>query len=370
MVYDFIYGSRVVPIFRAIGRSITLLQSVPGVESRIRRLVDGERAQPNGGLFELLVAAAYCREGAGVRFLTESPGNRKTHDFDVSVGGREWAVECKRMETGEYTDRERQSARQLWLPTARDLQRRGLSVLAQVHFRSELCEVPSEYLAYQAGQWLQSGVLKRHEWDDQYGAGVIGTLDLRPLTRLLRTDDVAIHSSRMMELLTGRYKRNANVIQLLNVKMADNPLYVEGCQQAIVLDWESTSDTAIDRKARDVVKRLADATKQLPNDRPGLIHIGLEAVDGDEVEARRYEKIFQTVRNFDSKGKRLEYIYVHWFAPESPPTGPAAFDETYFWSGRQPDQLRPLRDGMLVLPPETETRDGLHWDAKLPSVRR
>lgn len=361
-VYDFMFGSRVLPLLRAIGRSLELLKGVEGVGQRVQRMVGPERRQPNGGLFELLVAAAYRREGADVRFLPEQPGVKKTHDMDVRVRGREWAVECKRLEIGEYTEKERARAREIWLPTAHELQQRGLNVLAKVQFMSELDAVSPEYLALHAVQWMSGGLLQSHRWRDCHGRGTIGLLDMSPLKALLKTDDVALHSSRMMELLTGRYKRNAKVIQVLRATMADNPLHVEECDQAIVLDWESHSPGAIDGKARDVLKRLADGSRQLPDDRPGVVHIGFEAVDGDDVEKLRYQKIINTVSNFDAQGKPLEYVYVSWFAPESPPDSSEAFDETCHYAGRRPGQLRPLQNEMLVLPSSATTRRGVHWD--------
>ncbi len=81
------FGSRVVPILTAIGRSLNLLQSVSGVDERVRRIVGPERSQPNGGLFELLVAAAYRRAGATVAFRPERPGTAKTYDMDVCLSG-------------------------------------------------------------------------------------------------------------------------------------------------------------------------------------------------------------------------------------------------------------------------------------------
>lgn len=365
-VYDFMFGSRVTPILRAVGRNLELLKNVEGITQRVQRMVGSERRQPNGGLFELLVAAAYRREGAEVRFLPEQHGVKKTHDMDVRVRGREWAVECKRMELGEYTEKERVRARELWLPTAHEFQRRGLNVLAQVRFTSELDVLSPEYLGHHAVQWMSGGYHRPHRWQDLHGSGTIGTLDMAPLTTLLKTDEVALHSSRMMELLTGRYKRNAKVIQVLHAGMGDNPLFVTDCRQAIVLDWESHSPAAIDGKARDVLKRLADGTRQLPDNRLGVVHIGLEAVDGDDVEARRFEKALRTITSFDSEGKPLEYVYINWFAPESPANKSEAFDETCHWSGRRPGLHRPLRDGMLVLASDVGTRDGVHWDGMTP----
>jgi hypothetical protein len=51
--YEPMFGSRVVPVFAAIGRNLELLGSVNGLTKRAKRLVGHERRQPNGGIFEL-----------------------------------------------------------------------------------------------------------------------------------------------------------------------------------------------------------------------------------------------------------------------------------------------------------------------------
>jgi hypothetical protein len=53
--------------------------------------------------------------------LNERPGLAKTLDMEVLLAGTQWAVECKRMEGGEYSEKERSEARALWLPVARAL---------------------------------------------------------------------------------------------------------------------------------------------------------------------------------------------------------------------------------------------------------
>ena len=88
--YEPMYGSRVVPVLASVGRNLDLLRDVDGLEERVRRLVRGERRQPNGGLFELLVGAAYRRAGGKVAFLPEKPGKAKTHDMNVTLAAGPW----------------------------------------------------------------------------------------------------------------------------------------------------------------------------------------------------------------------------------------------------------------------------------------
>lgn len=360
-IYDFIYGSRVVPVITAIGRDLELLKGVGGIASRVSRMVGPEKGQPNACLFELLVAAAYRRAGAEVVFLEERPGVAKTHDMDVLLDGTTWAVECKRLEGGEYTEIERTRARELWHPIAQAFHNRGLNVLCTTNFLVELDTVPDEYLARKARDWLDAGGLQPHLWSDSISVGRLEQLNLGPLQAVLATDRVAMNSSRMHELLTGRYKQNAHIISSLLVKPADIPGYVDSCDAGCVFDWESRSDVAIDKKARDIFKRLADGCAQLPSGSPGIVHIGFEAVDGLDVEEVRHGKVVRSVSQFDSGDKALEYVYIHWLAPESPPNTMMAFDETCHWQAVCPTRPRPLESGLLMLPADTESRDGVHW---------
>jgi len=353
------FGSRVVPVFKSIGRNLDLLLSVDGVEERARRLVTSERRQPNGGLFEFLVASAYRSSGARVNFVPERRGLSRTYDMDVEIGARSFAVECKRLETGQYGERERAAMRELWRASAMGLSQNEQSAFCDVHFRVPIDQVPPDYLTEKSLEWLRSD-RPSLLWSDEVAYGAIGELDLDPLQKVLADHHVLASSSRMLELLSGRYVRHANYIQMSRLKVAENPRYVRECDLAILLRWESASPEAIDAKARDITTKLSEATDQLPADRPGVVHIGFEAVEGDEVERARHRKIIEKARAFDPKGKPLEYVYCHYFVPENPPDQAWAFDETLQWVGIEPTGPHPLGENLLILPTDG-VREGPHW---------
>ena len=54
--YEPLQGSRVIPVFKRLGADLDLLKGIVGVEDRVGRLLDAERSQPDGGLFELIIA--------------------------------------------------------------------------------------------------------------------------------------------------------------------------------------------------------------------------------------------------------------------------------------------------------------------------
>jgi hypothetical protein len=314
--YEPMFGSRVVPLFAVLGRNLELLKSVRGVDERVTRLVGQERRQPNGGVFELLVAAAYRRAGGDVAFRPERPGVAKTYDMDVSIAGSELAVECKRMETSEYGDRERMRMRELWEPAAARAQSADRSTFGNVSFFIPVFDVPDDYLYDKVSEWLESG-LPSLVWADEVASGVVGEPDLEPLQKVLETDEVVAASTRLQELLTGQYVRHARILQVLRARHGMSPRYIAACDLAILLQWQSLALSSIDAKARDVLKRLAEANRQLPEDKPGIVHIGFEAVEGDDVERARYDKVMASTAAFDPQGKPLRYVYVHYFVPEN-----------------------------------------------------
>ena len=358
--YDPIFGSRIVPVFAAIGRNLDLLKAVGGIEERVARMVGAERAQPNGPLFELLVAAAYRRAGGEVEFVPERRGGPRTHDMDVMLGGRDYAVECKRMEVSDFGDVERGRARALWAPSAAGLADLKRSTFAEVEFKMPLADIPDDYLTGRTRDWLVTPK-RPYDWDDQHGRGRIRRLDLRPLRRVLKRDMVLNGSTRLTELLTGRYKRHQSMITTLGIKPADNPRYIAECDYATVLEWTPLAPASISGRARDVLRKVADGLGQLPSDRPGIIHVGFEAVEGDGVEALRHERIVASMADFDPGDTPLEYVYSHFLAPESPPDQGWAYDETVDYRSIRAARQPPLQNPFLVLGPGGGPRRCGHW---------
>lgn len=360
--YEPTFGSRIIPAFAAVGRNLALLKRMNGVEGRVRRIVGPERSQPNGGVFELLAAAAYGRRGAGVSFRTEEPGRAKSWDIDVELEGRRYAVECKRMEVSEYGERERAQMRELWRPACELVVKAEVSAFCNVDFCVPVFDVTAGYLAEKAREWLASG-LPSLLWKDGISEGVIGEMDLTPLKEVLRNDDVLAAGTRLHQLLTGRYIRHANYVQLLRYKFGISPRYIGECDRAILLRWQSSAAASISAKARDVVRKLAEATRQLPPDTDSIVHIGFEAVEGDAVERARFEKVLASTAAFDPEGKPLRYVYCHYFVPESPPDKAWAFDETVQWRRISGNLPRPLERPFLVLPDTDGMREGPHWES-------
>ena len=268
------------------------------------------------------------------------------------------------MEGGEYVEAERARMRELWrIPCMGLVQKEQRSTYLEVHFKIELAAVPDTYLLHRVYGFLKSKMPSRL-WDDDVSSGVVGDLDLTPIQDALRTNRLLHPGPVFNKLLTGSYRRYDSLIEVSRVKYARCPHYIDELDLAVIARWSSLSEAAIDKKARDIQAKLVEANRQLPSDIPGVIHIGFEALSGDRVEQRRYNKIMARADEFDPAGSRLEFIYCHYFSPETTPEETWAIDETLHWiSNRSRQNSRSLRDIMLLLPEnEGLPRKGVHWD--------
>jgi hypothetical protein len=357
--YEVFFGSRVIPVLVTIGERLNHLKEIEGFQERAVRLVNQDKSQPNGLLFEMLVASAYAEAGAKVVLRPEAPGQSKSHDIDFELRGKRWAVECKRMEGGEYAEAERKRIRELWKAPCQLLVGQQSNVILQVNFRIELRDVPDTYLLDKVRRFSRRFVTF-HMWSDRVAQGTIGSLDIAAIQQVLQHSYLLHPSPQFTKALTGAYHRSDSMLTMLRLKYASNPHFVDELDLGVVARWSSLSEEAVEKKARDIVKRLSEAAKQLPADRPGVVHIGFEALGADEIEKRRFEKIMETVGKFDRGTSNLEFIYCHYFAPDSTPEETWAIDETVQRFGVSPDD-RPLDTGKL-LPSDDRGRPGVHWD--------
>jgi hypothetical protein len=263
------------------------------------------------------------------------------------------------MEAGEYAEGERQRMRELWKAPCLSLVGEERDSILDVDFKIELSDVPESYLLEKVQKFL-----RRYQtsfmWNDRISQGTISNLDIGPMQKALEESYLLHPSSQFAKILTGSYRRADSMLSLERVKYASNPHFIDELDLAVVARWSSRSEEAVNKKARDILKRLSEANDQLPTDLAGIVHIGFEALGSDEIEQRRYEKIMETARKFNRGASQLEFVYCHYFAPEPSPEQTWAIDETVQWLGISPIG-RPLETGRL-LPSEDGGRPGVHWD--------
>ena len=366
--YEPLQGSRVIPIFKRLGADLDLLKGVGGVEERVGRLVNPERSQPDGGLFELLIALLWKRNGyTTVEFIPES-SRRKTPDLRARSVGDEWFIECKRLEkSSEYSERERAKWLAMWRKFAEYLGHERIALVFEMTFHVELESLPDDYLMSQlAGKLrflsLPGQIVSNDTWDV-----TVKPVDYGHAAAHLKTYRVRVPSDQAQELLAGyRDPRRgfSCVIEGGGTRMGD------GMGQARFLDtlsfaacsfWDCDAPEAIVHKARNIRRHVGRAAKQLPGAGKCAVHVGLETLDGPVVEQARFGRIMKSMSRLNS-GKDLRWIYCHLFESYAPPDQSWVIDETVVHFGRRlATQEEPLASRWSIVPEDEASSDGLHW---------
>jgi len=359
-------SARIVPLLTRLGKELDRLRSISGAEERVGRLMTVEKRQPDGGLFELLVGLAYKRRGwTSVEFVPEERGVRRTPDLYVARPRRRWAVECKRLMPSAYARQERERGRDLAAPIHSLSLDLGRSLVVEVGYKKQLREVPDNYLAETVRDAIDGRAFTR--WEDEVSVGLARDVDWTLARRVLAHDDVYFGSSRMIELLVGRYAHDADHSITAKWRPSDErPFFAEAVYQASVVSWWSLASTARFQKARHFRSILANAEDQLPSDRPGVVHIGVESRSGEYVDALRHIRNFGEADTFKPTNSRLRWVYCNYFVPEATTQANEAWAMTETVVPYRIGSHRtawPL-PGHLLMMPEDGAREGVHWDGQ------
>lgn len=353
---------RISPVFARLGSLLPELSRIVGIEDRLQTLITKGRSQPDAGLYELLVAGAYKSRGwKTVTFVPERPGVAKTQDLLMESGRRRWAAECKRVNRNEYEEQEHQIVQAMVKPVHELARQLHLSIVLEVRFVVELKDVESSYLLSRLSELLDCS--RRHSWNDGISAGFVRQANLEQLQAVLVNDDVFYGSSRMVELLAGGYRQNFDhSVQALWKPAEERPLHATWVDQASVISWQSASLDAVESKARHFRALVAKASRQLPDDCTGVIHVGYEAIGNNAVDAQRHQRNRMEMWRFRPEGSRLRWVYANYLMPEHTTARDEswAVSETtaYYRIGRHKTS-EPLPDHLLLCG-ENGSR-GDHW---------
>lgn len=371
--YEYYQGSRVLPIFKRFGLDLELLQSINGVDKRIRELVKKRMAEADALLFELLVALVWKKNGYEVSFLEEKKGT-KTPDLMAEKNGEVWHIECKRQsKTSDYTYLETAKRQTMLSYIQLDLIQRNL--LLDITFHVELKSLPDTYL-----KDLLVGKLDKIVTGDVVSNKQItihfSHIDLIAANEHLANYSVKKNSPTMNMLIGGKAVDNkafscgtiARYFRLGDGEI--NNLYIDHLDNAYGVFWTCDAEEAIHAKARDIIKQVHSAIQQFIGEEYGfnsVLHIGMETFDGPEVERARFKKIQSSTGSINPADHKLSWIFCHFFQSYTTPSQEWVFDETVQQLTPYINPTLPLTQRLLVVPEDGDTADNIvHWDRPLP----
>ena len=332
-------------------------------------MLDPERSQPDGGLFELIIALLWKRNGyPTVEFIRESP-LRKTPDFRAHSGRDEWFVECKRLQkSSEYSERERAKWLAMWSRFVQYLTRHRMSLVFEMTFHVELESLPDDYLMTQLAGKLPFLSFPCHLISNETWDVTAKPVDFDRASVHLNKFRVRVPSDQLQELLAGyRDLRRGFTCAIEGdvVRVGDtvgHNQFLDALSFAACSFWSCDARQAISHKARDIRRQLARAVEQLPPAEKCAVHLGLETLDGPLVEEARFRRIMRSTVRFDSLDKDLRWIYCHLFESYAPPDQSWVIDETVLHFGRNlPGHDEPFSFRSSIVPEDETSSDGVHW---------
>ena len=273
-------------------------------------------------------------------------------------------MECKRLAPSPYAARESLRGKILAKPIHALSLEMNESVVVEMSYKIELADVPDDYLIPHVRSAIEQRSLLT--WDDHISFGHVRPVNW-PLTRkVLAKDDVYFGGSRMIELLVGYYDHEADYSMAAKWRPSPSrPAYAEAVYQASVVSWQSLSDASVFQKARHFRQILAKAEGQLPSDRPGVIHIGVESYAGTDVDFVRHILNASEAHSFAPRKSRLRWVYGNYFVPEATTRKEEswAITETMVPYKVGYHNTRCPLPGHMLVSPEGEGKPGAHWDA-------
>jgi hypothetical protein len=314
--YDFALVSHVAPWLKQLGANLPALARVVGAPDRALRMLRNSQVLPDTALFELVMASNYAAEGLNVAFIEEGPG--KTPDLRLSRGesGSELFVELKRLHRGDYEIEERSRHAELFRQLEPLLHEQGLSVDVDVTYEKELADVPVDYLLQRVKRATVSSILLSggYLWKDEFGSGLIRDANVAAV-RCDTRESYLYFGTRMARLLSGRIVSENNYHLAAQASAnPEDPRYVDRMKCGSVVTWQCIAPKAIERKAKYVRSKLAEADKQIASHGRGIIHIAMDAELHSEASDLRRQRNQHTLGTFEMDSQAAS-VYLHYLVP-------------------------------------------------------
>lgn len=369
MCLDISQQQRIIPFFAGIGERWGYAHKVKGLERKIDELLRKYKSEPDGVIFEILVALSYAAKGWDVELLEEH-SSAKSPDMVAYKDGRELYIECKRLDRRTaYAETERKEFLRMWDAAKDVLVANRQWVWIKGVFHSEASSLHTDFLANILQKALPIGKGEILIHDDADATIYARLIDHRAVQQHMSQNRVKLNSPMLSSLLGGDWAPlNSSVTIAHLVKLG----YVVDCEVPVMgayveeIGWASgftrdfDSEVSIDKKARDVTKRLSEAAMQVPDNKPSIIHIAAETLEGKDVELRRTEKVMESIPFFITD-KPIQGVRFHRFQSNQCIDKLFEFDETVDKFNINGSVLKDLPEN-VVLAGDIKMVNGHHWD--------
>lgn len=379
LAYDVPYSDcpyssdRIYPYAKAIGAFSTQLRKIPNVEGVLDKML-ANKAKPETQIFELLTASFYLRNGYEVSFIPENSliwpdgKTKKSPDLFVKNDDVEMYVECKRAgKQTQYSQIEEDAWANIWSQLSQHMLEVAPWSIVDLTFHDQVSDTAADDVIKLVNRAIQVGADRVRE--GAISAQIRG-IDRPHLERHYRNNSVRANSPQH-ELLVfddtdSNEKRSIATIAESIVRPGDSNtilnIFVQDVANCVAAQWRCEHAISLERRSRHFKGLANDGIIQIPPNKPGVVHIWYETVEGIDIEEIRQAKNIDSISSFDASGTRVLGILVHGvnYYP---------FENRYEWAetlqyfARIPELMEYYPSALMLSADATlEIEDATHWE--------
>lgn len=379
LAFDFPYSDcvystrRIYPYTMAIGAFAKQLRVVPNVEQVLDKMLSN-KSKPETQIFELLTASFYLKNGYGVSFIPENSidwpdgKSKKSPDLLVSDGADEMYVECKRADKQtQYSQSEKNAWEKIWSQLSIHLLEIAPWSIVHLTFHAEVDDVIAADVIKLVDLAIKRGSGKVR---DGRISAEISQINKMRLKRHYRGNSVRANSSQQELLVFGNIdsneKRSIATIAESLVRPGTSDvflnIFVEGVAKCVAAQWRCDNDISLERRSRHFKGLVNNAICQIPPDKPGVVHILYETVEGVSIEEMRRSKHMDNLLTFDASKTSVLGVLIHG-VNYYPFEGDFDWAETVQDFARIPDLMKLYRHSLMLSGDEVQEIRGItHWE--------
>lgn len=379
LAHDFPYSDcayssrRIYPYAMAIGALAQLVWKIPNVEGVLDKML-ANNTKPETQIFELLTASFYLKNGYEVSFIPENsivwPDGKpqRSPDLLVKGGDMEMYVECKRADKQtKYSHTEEEAWATIWGQLGAQMLEVAPWSVVDLTFHEQVSDVTADDVIRMVELAAKRGAGKVRE--DSISAEIRG-IDRARLRRHYRHNNVRPNSPQHELLVFGdmdsNEKRSIATIAESIVRPGTSDvflnIFVEDVANCVAAQWRCDHAISLERRSRHFKGLANDGVTQIPPDKPGIVHVWYETVEGVVIEEVRSGKNNANISEFDASGTSVMGVLIHGvnYYP---------FEDDYEWAetvqyfARVPDLMRLYQHSLMLAGDKAlEVEDITHWE--------
>lgn len=290
--------SRIAPFIACIGRRLDSINNIKDIGKKLKDLVKKYKNNPDGLLYEILVASSYLEQGFTVEFIEENQSNQ-TPDLRITKNNEEYYIECKKLNRRtEYAEKEKVYFLEAWKNSQEILLRNFKNFWLQIEVKIDLINIglksftekfekvviKNDFALYEDDEIKIIGKRKNLNLINEYLDHNYVKLNSYVLSKLLGENLVSINCERTHILFVESSIMIGSVAPVLGQ-------YVEKVNGFVGATRIFTNASSLEKKSREITRHVKEALEQLSGYRPCIVHVMFEALESNEVEELRFKKI-------------------------------------------------------------------------------